>query len=396
MIVRTGIFGAALAGVCLLALSGCSKPEAQATEQMPSPMVTVAPAVAKDVPVYLDEIGKCSALESVTVRPQVAGRIVERDFEDGADLKKGQVLFKIDPRPFKAAVDSAKAQLAQAKAARELAKIQLQMYSAVADTRAVSKSDFDTKKNAVDVADAQVAAAEAAIETAQVNLDYCEIHSPIDGRAGARLVDAGNVVEANTTSLLLIQHLDPIYADFTITERDLPQVQKQMAQGTLKTQVRLPSDSESDVRTGNLIFLDNAVQDGSGTVRLRAQIPNSDHHFWPGQFVNVRLILVVKPAVLVPATATQVSQQGLFVFKVVADEKSPTKVAVMQQPVKLGQKHGDLVVIDSGLSAGDQVVTAGQMMLQPGSPVTIANPSTPSSNNDKQASAAASTEGSRS
>src|SRR6185312_14884487 len=203
-------------------------------------------------------------------------------------------------------------------AARELAKIQLQMYSAVADTRAVSKSDFDTKKNAVDVADAQVAAAEAAIETAQVNLDYCEIHSPIDGRAGARLVDAGNVVEANTTSLLLIQHLDPIYADFTITERDLPQVQKQMAQGTLKTQVRLPSDSESDVRTGNLIFLDNAVQDGSGTVRLRAQIPNSDHHFWPGQFVNVRLILVVKPAVLVPATATQVSQQGLFGFKVVA------------------------------------------------------------------------------
>lgn len=360
----------------LLAVSGCNRSDAKAggAPSMPPPPVTVSEATSRDVPVYLDEIGKCTALESVTITPQVAGSITERDFADGADLKKGQVLFKIDPRPYKAALDSAKAQLAQANAAQAFAKLELDRYTAVANTKAISKSDFDTKQNAMDVATAQLEAANAAVETATVNLDYCTISSPIDGRAGARLVDVGNVVKANEGSLLLIQHLDPIYADFTITERDLPEVQKQMSRGTLKTEVRLPVDGAGEARTGNLIFLDNAVQDGSGTVKLRAEVPNPNHHFWPGQFVNVRLVLVVKPSVLVPNVATQVSQQGLFVFKVVADAKSPTKLAAMQQPVTLGQRHGELVAIDSGLSAGDRVVTSGQMMLQPGSPVTVVPP----------------------
>lgn len=357
-----------------LALSaGCNRNQAQAgpAQGPPPPLVTVSQAVSKDVPIYLDEIGKCTALESVTITPQVAGIITERHFQDGADLKKGQLLFTIDPRPYKAALDSAQAQLAQAKASQAFAKLELDRYTAVENTRAISKSDFDTKKNAMDVADAQYQAAQAAVETAQLNLDYCTIKSPIDGRAGARLVDVGNVVKANEGSLLLIQKLDPIYADFTITERDLPEVQKQMARGVLKTVARLPIDSASQARTGNLIFLDNAVQDGSGTVKLRAEVPNADHHFWPGQFVNVRLILVTQPTILVPNVATQISQQGLFVFKVVPDEKSPTKLGVTQQSVTLGQRHGELVAITSGLSAGDRVVTQGQMLLQPGSPITV-------------------------
>lgn len=359
--------------VGMLTVAGCNRSAGeQATGFAPTP-VTVARAVAQEVPIYLDEIGKCTARESVTITPQVAGLITERHFEDGADLKKGQLLFVIDPRPFVAQLHSAKAQLAQCNAALDYANIQLKRYADVADTRAISQSDYDTKKNAVDTAEAQKSAADAAIETATVNLDYCQIHSPIDGRAGARLVDVGNVVKANEGALLLIQRLDPIYADFTITEHDLPEVQRQMAQGVLKTQVRLPTDSESQARTGNLIFLDNAVQDGSGTVKLRAELPNADHHLWPGQFVNVRLVLLVKPSVLVPTIATQISQQGLFVFKVVPDDKSPTKLAAMQQPVKLGQRHGEQVVIENGLSAGDRVVTSGQMLLQPGSPLTIVN-----------------------
>lgn len=359
--------------VGMLTEAGCNRTSGQPAMAFPPPPVTVARAVARDVPVYLDEIGKCTARESVTITPQVAGLITERHFEDGADLKKGQLLFVIDPRPFQAQLHAAKAQLAQCKAGLDYANIQLKRYADVADTRAISQSDYDTKKNAVDTAEAQESAANAAIETATVNLDYCQIHSPIDGRAGARLVDVGNVVKANEGALLLIQRLDPIYADFTITEHDLPEVQKQMAQGALKTQVRLPTDSESDARTGNLIFLDNAVQDGSGTVKLRAELPNADHHFWPGQFVNVRLVLTVKPSVLVPTIATQISQQGLFVFKVVPDDKSPTKLAAMQQPVKVGQRHGEQVVIENGLSAGDRVVTSGQMLLQPGSPLTVVN-----------------------
>jgi multidrug efflux system membrane fusion protein len=368
-----GFIASALVGLGALTAAGCGRSEAKAggAPQMPPPMVTVADAKTQAVPVYLDEIGKCTAQESVTITPQVAGIIIKRHFEDGAELKKDQLLFTIDPRPFQAQLDAAQAQLAQSKAALEFAKLELQRYAEVANTRAISKSDYDTKKNAADVADAQVAAAQAAVETARLNLEYCAIKSPIDGRAGARLVDVGNVVKADEGSLLLIQHLDLIYADFTITERDLPEVQKQMARGTLKTLVRLPIDSEADTRSGNLIFLDNAVQDGSGTVKLRAELPNSDHHFWPGQFVNVRLVLQVRPSVLVPSTATQVSQQGLYVFKVVADDKSPTKLSVTQQPVTLGQRHGDLIAIDSGLSDGDRVVTAGQMMLQPGSPVMV-------------------------
>ena len=170
-------------------------------------------------------------------------------------------------------------------------KIQFARDEELVGTKAISKLDYETKKNTVDVDQAQVEAAEAAVENAKLNLEYCYIHSPIEGRAGARLVDVGNVVQTNTTPLLLIQRLDPIYADFTVTERDLPDVQKQMAHGNLTAQVRLPSDGEDGGRAGKLTFLDNAVQNGTGTVNLRATVPNSDHHFWPGQFVNVRLVL---------------------------------------------------------------------------------------------------------
>ena len=173
--------------------------------------MTVVRASAHDVPVYLDEIGKSGAYESVTVTPQVAGRILERHFQDGAELKKDQLLFSVDPRPYQAQLDVASAQLAQSKAALDLANTQLKMYASISDTRAVSQLDFETKKNTVALDEAQVQAAQAAVEDAQLNLEYCYIHSPIDGRAGARLVDVGNVVQANTTGLLLIQRLDPIY-----------------------------------------------------------------------------------------------------------------------------------------------------------------------------------------
>lgn len=169
---------------------------------MPVPLVTVVKATAQDVPKYLDEIGRNAAFESVTVTPQVGGRIVERHFQDGENLKKGQLLFVVDPRPYKAQLDSAQASLAQAKAALDLARIQFARDEEVIGERAISKQDYDTKKNAVDVDQALVEAAEAALETARLNFEYCYIHSPIDGRAGARLVDVGNVVQANTNGLI--------------------------------------------------------------------------------------------------------------------------------------------------------------------------------------------------
>src|ERR1700749_4081022 len=229
----------------LITTAACHRNNVQAAGPgMPAPVVTVAKATVQDVPRYLDEIGRNAAFESVTVTPQVGGRIVERHFQDGENLSKGQLLFVIDPRPFQAQVDAAQASLAQAKAALDLAKIQFARDEEVIGTRAISKQDYDTKKNTVDVDQAQVESAQAALETAQLNLEYCYIHSPIDGRAGARLVDVGNVVQANASSLLSIQRLDPIYANFTVTESDLPEVQKQMAHGGLKASVRLPTDAE--------------------------------------------------------------------------------------------------------------------------------------------------------
>src|SRR5216684_764465 len=222
-----GFFAVLLA---VVSLASCrNNVQAAGPAGLPAPLVTVVQASAQDVPRYLDEIGKNTAYESVNVTPQVGGRILERHFQDGENLKKGQLLFVIDPRPYKTQLDSAQASLALAKAALDLAKIQFARDEEVIGARAISKQDYDTKKNAVDVDQALVEAAQAALETAKLNFEYCYIHSPIDGRAGARLVDVGNVVQANATSLLSVQRLDPIYAIFTVTESDLPEVQRQMS-----------------------------------------------------------------------------------------------------------------------------------------------------------------------
>jgi membrane fusion protein, multidrug efflux system len=370
--VRTIRYGALglVAGLILMTAVGCSRGNVQAAPSAPPPpLVTTVNATVKDVPQYLDEIGRNAAFESVTVTPQVGGRIIERHFQDGENLRQGQLLFVIDPRPYKAQVDAAHATLAQNKAALDLAKIQFARDAGIIETRAISRQDYDTKKNAVDVNQAQVAAAEAALETAQLNLEYCYIHSPINGRAGSRLVDVGNVVQANSSALLSIQRLDPIYANFTITERDLPEVQKQMAQGTLQAIVRLPSDPESAARSGKIEFLDNTVQNGTGTVNLRATIANPDRHFWPGQFVNVKLVLSThKGAVLIPSQATQISQKGPFVFVIKPDDTAELR------PVDLGQRQGESVVVMAGLAPDERVVLTGQMTVRPGGKVRVAAP----------------------
>jgi multidrug efflux system membrane fusion protein len=331
----------------------------------------VVTALAQDVPIYLDEIGKVVAREVVSIQPQVSGRITRIHFTDGADVTTGQILFTIDPRPYEAQLNSAEANLGQAKAALDLAKINFERVASVTDQRAVSRQDYDAKKNAVAVAEAQVKQNEAAVQTARLNLEYCTIRSPINGRAGQRLVDLGNVVTANSGSLLVIQRLDPIYADFTITESNLTAVQRNMASGTLKVEVRLPNEPDKP-RNGALTFLDNSVQESTGTVKLRATLPNGDRRFWPGRFANVRLILGVhRQAVLIPADAPQMSAKGTFVYVVKADSTAELR------PVKVGQRQDELVVIEQGVKAGEHVVRSGQLGVTPGGKVTIAQPAGP-------------------
>jgi multidrug efflux system membrane fusion protein len=350
-----------------LIVYGCGRNAPASLERPPAP-VSVARAIAQDVPVYLDAIGKVVAREVVSIQPQVSGRITQIHFVDGADVKVGQVLFTIDPRPYQAQLNAAQANLAQARAALELARVNFSRVESVTDPRAVSRQDYDAKKNAVAVAEAQVQQNQAAVDNARLNLDYCTIRSPINGRAGQRLVDLGNVVAPNNSPLLVIQRLDPIYADFTITEKDLSPVQQNMARRTLRVEVRLP-DEPDEARGGDLTFIDNAVQEGTGTVKLRATVVNRDRRFWPGRFANIRLILgTQRDAVLIPAAAPQMSAKGPFVYVVTEDSTAELR------PVILGQRQGDLVVVEKGVKSGERVVTNGQLGVTPAGKVRIAQP----------------------
>ena len=357
--------GAALCAILLLFLSACQSRQALSAPERPPSLVNVVEAVSRNVPVYLDEVGRCVAREVVSVQPQVSGRITEILFADGADLKKGDPLFTIDPRPFQAALHLAEANLQQAKAALDLAKVQYARVADLVDSRAIAKQDYDTRKNTAAVDEAHVAQAEAALETARLNLDYTSIRSPIDGRAGHRLVDLGNVVTTNQGTLLSIQRLDPIYTDFTVAENDLGTVQHSMSQGTLKVEARLPEDADHPL-IGDVTFADNAVQEGTGTVMLRATIPNGAHRLWPGSFVKVRLILNNKPgAVLIPVAAPQMSARGPFVYVIHEDSTAELRQIVT------GQRQGELIVVDSGLNVGERVVVNGQLGVVPKGKVKV-------------------------
>lgn len=340
--------------------------------QKPSPVppprpVFTAKVTTQDVPFYLDEIGTCSAFETVQVQAQVAGQIIAREFQDGADVKKGDLLFRIDPRPFQAVLDQANGQLAQAQSQLVLDQITLKRQQELRARNVTAPQELDTAQGTVNNDLGKVTSAQAALAAAQVNLDYCNIRSPIDGRAGLRQVDVGNIVGSGSAGagsvLLTIQNIDPIYTDFTVAEPDLALVRRYLG----GPNVKVMTDAEDDQfppRQGDLSFIDNALQPGSGTVKARGVTPNPDRALWPSQFVHVRLILdILKDAKLIPSGAVQVGQNGPYVFVV-----KPDSTLDLRQ-VKPGQRHGDLTVITEGVNAGETVVVSGQLQLAPGAKV---------------------------
>jgi multidrug efflux system membrane fusion protein len=337
--------------------------------QPPVRPVLVAKVITKDVPLYLDEIGTCAAYETVQVQAQVSGQIIARNFQDGADVKKGDLLFTIDPRPYQAALEQAQGQLAQAQSKLVLDQITLKRQQELRARNVIAPQDLDTAQATVKSDEAMVKTAEGAVAAAQVNLDYCNIRSPINGRAGLRLVDVGNVVTGGNGGgggavLLTIQGLDPIYTDFTVSETDLALVRRYLGGPNVKVETRA-ADGGIPPRLGDLYFIDTAVQPGAGTVKARGVTPNPDHALWPSEFVRVRFILdLFKDATLVPSQAVQISQNGPFLFVVKPDN------TVDLRPVKPGQRQdGDLTVIQSGVQPGESVVVTGQLALAPGTKV---------------------------
>ena len=341
-----------------LAIAGCG--EKQITNAPPAAKnVLVTKVQAMDVPVQLHEFGRLSSPESVNVQPQVSGRIMEVHFVEGQEVKKGDLLFVIDPRPFQADLEQSQGQLKSDQAQLALDQRNLQRDEQM--QHVVSEQAKDIDRTQVDNLQGAVAKDQASVDLAKLNLEYCYIRSPSDGRTGRRLVDPGNYVATGGATLVNIQLQDPVYVDFTISENDLAQLRENMGQGnTLKVDVATPSRPDI-VKTGKLSFLDNSVSTQSGTALLRATIPNQDRYLWPGQYVNVTLtIQILKDASVVPSQTVQMGGKGTYLFAVKPDN------TVEQRLVTQGVRYQDLVVVSQGVKPGETVVVEGQLALANG------------------------------
>jgi multidrug efflux system membrane fusion protein len=331
--------------------------------------VFVATAVQKSVPVQLKAVGNVEAYNTVSVKSQVTGVLQQAHFKEGQDVKKGQLLFTIDPRPLEAALKQAEAALARDAAQLRNWREQVKRYAELVEKQYVSREQFDQIKTNADAAEAVVEADRAAVENAKVQLSYCYIYSPVNGRVGALLVAEGNLVRVNDGApLVVINQVNPIYTTFSVPENNLADLRRHMAKGQLLVSASFASD-EGRPEQGKLEFVDNAVDRSTGTIRLKAVFANGERRLWPGQFVNVALTLTTEAgAVVVPSEAVQVGQDGQHVFVVKEDRR------VEVRPVTIGRTSEGEAVIAKGLAAGEQVVREGQFLLGQGSRIEIKDP----------------------
>jgi membrane fusion protein, multidrug efflux system len=332
--------------------------------------VTVALVVQETVPVRLRAIGNVEAYATVALKARVDGQIIEVNFKEGAPVKKGDVLFRIDPRPYAAALRQAEANALRDAAARDQARSQDRRYQELLDKNFISKEAYAQIRTNAETAAAVARASQAARENARLNLDYCTISSALDGYVGKVLLQAGNLVKANDVSpLVVINQVRPIYVNFAVPEQDLPEIRKRMAEGPVEVEV-LPVDASQGRRPqGRLIFVDNAVDPTTGTIRLRAQFENDDAALWPGQFVNLSVRLYEQAdAIVIPTQAVQTGPDGQYVY-VIGEEMTAEvrRIAVLRT-------DGERSIVEKGLKQGERVVTRGQLRLGPKVRVQIGKP----------------------
>src|SRR4051794_15353296 len=340
---------------------------ARANQDQPAP-VLVARASVADVPIYLDAVGNTRALNTVTVRPQVGGQIVKVAFKEGQDVQKGFVLAEIDPRTYQAAYDQAVAKKAQDEATLANARLDLERYTRLASTNAVNKQQVDTQRAMVAQLEAQVRSDQAAIDNTRAILSYTEITAPIAGRTGIRMVDEGNIVrQADTTGLVVITQVKPISVFFNLPQQELPSLTRGMAEGPLPV-TAFNADGTTVLDSGKVTVIDNQVDQTTGTVKLKGEFPNANLQLWPGQFVNIKVLInTLRQVVVVPTAAVQRGPNGTFVYIV----KPDNTVTVRQIAVR--QQNDLEAVIARGLEANEQVVTTGFARLAEGTRVEVSS-----------------------
>jgi multidrug efflux system membrane fusion protein len=351
------------------ALPGCSSSDAQAPNpgagQSAVP-VTVGRVIEKEMPLDVSVVGTVEAFSTVAVRAQVTGELKAVNFKQGDDVREGQVLFTLDHRPLEAALHQAEANLARDTAQAANAKVIAQRMEDLVERGVGTREQRDTARTTAAALDAVVGANRAAVENAKVQLQYATIRAPIAGRTGALMVHAGNLVRANDQlPLVVINQVSPIYVSFGIPEALLPDLRRYMAMRELEVEA-LPPNEEIAPATGRITFVDNQVDQTTGTIRIKATFPNSNRRLWPGQFVNVRVRLATDPnALVVPSVAVQAGPEGQYVY-VVKDGKT-----VEMRPVEVARTAGQETVLKQGVKPGETVVTDGQLRLVPGSRITI-------------------------
>ncbi len=354
----------------LAVLSGCSSTSSSKTtgEQPKGVPVTVGTAVKKDFPVQVRSIGTVEAFSTVTVKSMVAGQITKVAFKEGQDVRKGALLFEIDPVPYRAALAAAEATLAKNVALKENAEKESKRYALLIEKDLIPRQQFDQVTANLAALEATVKADAALVEQGRVRLGYCFLRSPIDGRTGDLSVNEGNIVKENDTKLIVINQITPIYVAFSVPEQRLAEIRRYRAAGVLRVEARIPGEEANPV-LGTLDFLGNEVDKSTGTIPLKGRFANADRRLWPGQFVNVALTLTVRrDTVLVPTRAIQTGQNGRYVFVV-----GPDGTAEMR-PVVPGETAGGETVVVQGVRPGEQVVTDGQLRLVPGAKVEVKNP----------------------